>query len=140
MTWYYRNTPVLEVPESAKSFVYCITNLINNKKYIGFKLFYFAKTKIVKGKRKRIYEISDWKSYWSSSLELQSDIQSLGESSFKREILYLAPNKAVGKYLELRTQIDLRVLEYPQLYYNGYVGGRFHKNHLKKWLLFQQDE
>ena len=38
-------------------FVYEIINLTNNKKYIGKKFFYSAKTKQVKGKKKK-YKVS----------------------------------------------------------------------------------
>ena len=44
-------------------FVYEITNLTNNRKYIGKKLFYSAKTKQVKGKKKRFKVFSDWQTY-----------------------------------------------------------------------------
>lgn len=135
MTWLYQDQPFLDIPESSKSFVYLITNLITNRKYIGFKLFHFAKFKSIKGKRKRVYEESDWRTYWSSSEELKHDVLNLGVASFTREILYLAPTKSIGKYLELKTQMDLRVLEHPDLYYNSYVGGRFHKNHIKQLLI-----
>ena len=57
-------------------FVYEITNLTNNRKYIGKKFFYSAKTKQVKGKKKKIKVPSDWQTYFGSSdiLKLTTDL------------------------------------------------------------------
>jgi len=111
-------------------YVYLITNNTNNKKYIGKKLFWFSKTRTVKGKKKREKVLSDWKEYWSSSEDLKKDVRELGEQNFTREILYLCSNKGTLSYLELREQIDRRVLETNE-YYNGFVGGKINKTHIK---------
>lgn len=111
-------------------FVYLITNNIDDRKYVGKKLFWFTKTKTVKGKKKKEKYISDWKTYWSSSEELKDDVKRLGEENFTREILYLCDNKGTMSYLELREQIDRRVLENNN-YYNAFVGGKIHKKHVK---------
>jgi hypothetical protein len=58
-------------------FVYQITNLTNGKKYIGKKLFYSAKTKQVKGKKKRYKASSDWQTYYGSSDILKQDVLQL---------------------------------------------------------------
>lgn len=111
-------------------YVYLITNKLNGRKYIGKKLFWFSKTRVVKGKKKKEKVLSDWESYWSSSEELKKDVKELGEENFTREILYLCSNKGTMSYLELREQIDRRVLETDE-YYNGFVGGKIHKSHVK---------
>ena len=111
-------------------FVYLITNNIDDRKYVGKKLFWFTKTKTVKGKKKKEKYISDWKTYWSSSEEVKDDVKRLGEENFTREILYLCDNKGTMSYLELREQIDRRVLENNN-YYNAFVGGKIHKKHVK---------
>ena len=72
-------------------FVYRITNLINNRKYIGKKqCLTLKKRPPLKGKKnRRISEVeTDWKSYTSSSKELNEDISKLGKKSFKFEILF----------------------------------------------------
>ncbi len=51
--WIYNNKPLEEIPEKAYGYVYLITNNQTGKKYIGKKLFWFSKTKQVKGKKKR---------------------------------------------------------------------------------------
>jgi hypothetical protein len=111
-------------------YVYLITNKTNNKKYIGKKLFWFSKTRTVKGKKKREKIVSDWKQYFSSSEDLKKDVRELGEHNFIREILYLCNNKGTLSYLELREQVDRRVLESDE-YYNAFIGGKINKSHVK---------
>ena len=43
--WYYNNELIEELPEGSVGFVYLITNLTNNRKYIGKKLAQFKRTK-----------------------------------------------------------------------------------------------
>jgi hypothetical protein len=129
--WIYQNREFTEdMIEKYLGYVYLITNKTNNRKYIGKKLFWFSKTRVIKGKKKKEKVLSDWQKYWSSSEELKKDVQTLGESNFTREILYLCSNKGTMSYLELREQIDNRVLETDE-YYNGFVGGKIHKSHVK---------
>lgn len=111
-------------------FVYLITNKTNGRKYIGKKLFWFSKTRSVKGKKKKEKALSDWQQYWSSSEELKNDVKSLGEENFTREILHLCLFKGTLSYLELREQMDRRVMETVE-YYNAFVGGKIHKKHVK---------
>jgi hypothetical protein len=129
--WIYKNKQ-FEDSEIDKyiGFVYLITNKTNNRKYVGKKLFWFTKTRTIKGKKKREKAFSDWKMYWSSSEELKGDVKNLGEENFTREILHLCMNKGTMSYLELREQIDRRVLETNE-YYNAFVGGKIHKSHVK---------
>lgn len=129
--WKYQNKEFTEEDIGDNlGFVYLITNLQTNRKYIGKKLFWFSKTKMVNKKKKKVKALSDWPVYWSSSEELKSDVKSLGEENFTREILYLCKTKGTMSYLELREQIDRRVMETDD-YYNAFVGGKIHKKHVK---------
>lgn len=112
-------------------YVYLITNKVDNKKYIGKKLFWFTKTKTVKGKKKREKVLSDWKTYWSSSDELKEDVKRLGEENFTREILFLCKNKGTMSYIEAREQFSNRVLELPEQWYNGIINCKIHRSHVK---------
>ena len=87
MTWLYQGTVVDSLPEDCVGFVYMITNLTNNRKYIGKKLAKFSKTtyktiKLKNGnkKRKKIKGKieSDWRDYYGSSNELLKDIENIG--------------------------------------------------------------
>lgn len=129
--WYYNNEPVEEIDPKYLAFVYLITCITNGKKYIGLKTTKSKKTKQVKGKKKRFTVESDWRDYWSSSVELKNDIELLGKDSFKREILYFCLNKGTANYLEAREQFDKRVLENPDLWYNGIINCRVHWSHVK---------
>ena len=77
MSWFYEEEEFVD-PKEYWGFVYIITDLINNKKYIGKKQFYFKKTKIVKGKRKRFLVDSDWKQYYGSNTELREQVDQFG--------------------------------------------------------------
>ena len=82
--WYYNNEIVEELPEGTVGFVYLITNLTNNRKYIGKKLAQFKRTKPPlkgrKNKRRSTVE-SDWREYYGSSDELSADVAELGPQS-----------------------------------------------------------
>ena len=119
-------------------FVYQITNLTNGRKYIGKKFFYSAKTKQVKGKKKKYKASSNWQTYYGSSDNLTKDVLQLGHENFNREILHLCKTKGDANYLELKQQILHGVLEHPTRYYNNYIGARIHRKHLK--LDFMPDE
>lgn len=126
MSWYYKDKLVTELPEDCEAFVYLITNLTNDKKYVGKKLAKFKTTKPpLKGKKnkRRGYKESDWRTYWGSSDHLNADVLELGEDKFRREILYYCPSRGVASYLEAREQFERRVLETDD-YYNGIINVR----------------
>ena len=126
MEWKYNDILVDELPEGCEGFVYLITNLTNDKKYIGKKLARFKKTKPpLKGKKnKRRSTIeSDWRDYWGSSDRLNEDVALLGPSNFTREILYYCTSRSELSYLEAREQFDRKVLETDE-YYNGIINVR----------------
>ena len=140
MTWYYQENIIDIVPEDCIGFVYCITNLVTERKYIGKKLAKFSKTsyktvKLKNGtkKKKKIRSKvdSDWKEYYGSSTELTADIEKLGKENFKREILHYCKSKAECTYIEARTQFERKVLESDD-YYNGQISCRIHKSHIKQ--------
>lgn len=139
MTWYYNNQPVLELNEDCVGFVYLITNLTNQRKYIGKKLAKFSKTtyKMVtlkngtKKRKKFKGKIdSDWLDYYGSSIELNKDVASLGKDNFTREILFFCKSKAECSYIEAREQFSRKVLESDD-YYNGQISVRVHGSHIK---------
>ena len=128
MTWLFNDTPVEELPEGCVGFVYLITNLTNNRKYIGKKLAQFSRTKPpLKGRknRRRSKVESDWRDYYGSNDELNLDVQALGTQNFKREILYYCGSKSELSYVEAREQFTHKVLESDE-YYNGHIRVRVH--------------
>lgn len=136
MTWQYLNKPfksedLQKLPENLVGFVYLITNLENNKKYVGQKKFYASKTIQKNKKKKKIKIESDWEKYWSSSEELKLDVEKISPDKFKREIIRLCLSKSEMNYYELEEQILRKVL-LSEDYYNSYIGGRINRKHLKK--------
>ena len=131
MTWYYRGQQFKEEDiGDAYGYVYCITNLTNNKKYIGKKFFSKAGYKQVKGKRKKIRKPSDWLTYWGSNKYLCEDVKNLGENNFQREILHLCKTRSECAYLELKEQMVNCVLE-SEDFYNDWIMVKIRKSNLK---------
>lgn len=130
MQWTYKGNVVEEIPQGYVGFVYIITNLTNNKKYIGKKLAQFKKSRPpLKGKKnRRKYTVeSDWRDYWGSSDNLKADVEALGENQFSREILHWCVNRSELSYIEAQEQFDRRVLESDD-YYNGIINVRVGKS------------
>lgn len=129
--WLYRGTPLKsEDIGDNYGFIYIITDLRNNKKYVGKKLFWSKKTRQVKGKKKRSVVESNWMDYYGSSLELLVEIESAGQDSFKREVLHLCKSKGECNYWEAYEQFTRGVL-LSEEYYNGHIWVRVHRSHLK---------
>ena len=131
--WTYQGREVTEDEiESHTGFVYLITNLTNNKKYVGKKLFKSTRTKTIKGKRKKVKSDSDWRDYYGSNAILKEDVKRLGPENFKREILKLCKSKGTANYFEMKYQIQFEVLERPDEYYNEWIIVKVHRSHIKK--------
>ena len=136
--WTYQGSEINELPEDCVGFVYIITNITTDRKYIGKKLAKFSKTtqktvKLKNGtkKKKKIRSKidSDWRDYYGSSPELTKDVESIGKDNFKREILYYCKSKSECSYIEAREQFSRRVLESKD-YYNGHIQVRVHGSHI----------
>jgi hypothetical protein len=107
-------------------FIYKITNLTNDKKYIGKKQCQsIRKRPPLKGKKNKRHEKieTDWKTYTSSSNELNKDLEQLGKDSFKFEILRWCDSKWELSYYEARLQFKEEVLLRND-YYNGIINVR----------------
>lgn len=129
--WLYKGKPFTEEQiGSNTAFVYEITNLRNNKKYIGKKVFNFVRRTTQKGKKVKVLKPSDWKKYFGSNKVLIEEVKTHGEDDFKREILHLCKNKGQANYLELKEQILKGALE-SDAYYNEWIRVRIHKSHTK---------
>lgn len=133
MNWIYQGE--LFKPEQigdAVGFVYVIVNLKTDKRYIGKKLFTFAKTRgPLKGKtRKRRSRImSDWESYYGSNKELQADVDELGAENFSRTILTLCKTKGLCSYYEIKHIIESEALLRDN-FYNQWVSCKITRSHL----------
>ena len=134
--WTYQNKP-FEPDEDELSqwvgFVYLITELDTNKKYVGKKFFWsIRKLPPLKGqKRKRTKKAqSDWKDYYGSSEELKLLVEKKGGDAYHREILRLCKTKGECSYYEAKEQFDRDVLLRDD-YYNAFIGCKIHAKHIK---------
>ncbi len=128
------------VDENTFGFIYEITNTVTNKKYIGKKQCQSRiKRKPLKGKtRNRIdYKESDWKSYTSSSNDLNEELKKYGKEKFIFKILRTCDSKWALAYFEIKEQIDRDVL-FKEEYHNGIINcriGKAPKAELEKYRL-----
>lgn len=76
---------------------------------------------------KRVLTETDWRKYWSSNKEIQKEVKELGDSHFKRTILYACESKKSMAYLENKILFGKEVLERPDLYKNDNIGGSFYR-------------
>ena len=143
MSWKYKGRnyklPKDATPNDLYGFVYCITNRATDKKYIGKKFFWKAKTLPITKTRKRRKKLkveSDWKDYWGSNKHLQEDIKNCGQDMFYREILHLCKTKGECAYMETKEQFDREVL-LNENYYNGIINCRIGSKSVKN--LFTND-
>ena len=128
MSWIYKGEIVEDIGNYI-GFVYIITNLRTERKYIGKKNFYFSKTKQLKGKKKKYKVESDWKDYFGSNEELNHHVNIFGQDCFRREILRFCSSKGEMSYFEAKYQFQYDVLESDQ-YYNSWISCKIHKKHL----------
>lgn len=120
-------------------FIYSITNLENNKFYIGKKQLIsvtnkklgkkeLAEQPIKPGRKvtkKKVTSESNWLSYWGSNKILLEDIKQLGYEKFEREIICICPTKKLLTYYEAKYQMQNNVLISNS--YNDSIFGHFYR-------------
>ncbi len=132
--WYYNNEQFDDTPEAYQGFVYLITELDTDKKYIGKKNFWRPKTLPKNSKRTRRIKTrveSNWRSYYGSNKEVQILVERKGSSNYKREILRLCSTKGEMSYYEAKLQFEYDVLLSDE-YYNEFIGCKIHSKHIRK--------
>jgi len=131
-----------DFPETCYGFVYKITNLENNKVYVGRKILQntlnkkLTKKEMVeqtgpgrKPTKKRVLKESNWLTYWGSNRVLLADITQLGQDNFKREIIKLTFSKKQLTYYELHYQCVFGVLLEDS--YNDNITGKYFRKDLE---------
>lgn len=110
-------------------FIYRITCKVNNRQYIGKKQCTTVKKRApLKGKKNKRCEVceTDWKTYTSSSRELNNDILEYGKDNFIFEIIKFCESKFALAYEEAKIQFREEVL-FSDNYYNGIINLRLSK-------------
>ena len=132
--WIYEGKPFdSDQIEDNIGFVYLITDLTNDKKYIGKKNFWSTRRlPPLKGKTRRrtVKKESDWKEYFGSSEYVKLLLEESGQERFKREIIRLCKSKGEMSYYEAKEQFDREVL-FSDEYYNEFIGCKIHAKHVK---------
>ena len=130
--WIFNGHPFLsEDINDSFGFVYCITNLLDGRKYIGRK--YFYQLRKPRGKTRRVRSESNWKKYYGSSDELNEERRRVGNNAFfKREILSLQATKGRVNFEETRQLFLNNVLtetldDGTPAYYNSNILGRYYR-------------
>lgn len=130
--WLYNGEVVETIDEEYVGFVYLLTHQSSGRMYVGKKLSSsIKKLPPLKGKKNKRHKKveTDWRDYYSSS-ELVQQLVKEGEV-FKRDILHFCKTKGELSYVELKEQVDRKVLLLPETYYNNIVQCRIHGNHVK---------
>ena len=126
--WLYEGKPFSsEDIQEYYGFVYCITNILSGRRYIGRK--YFWSLRKPRGKTRRVRSESDWKRYYGSSDELNVERKEVGNFAFRREILSLHETKGICNYEETRQLFINNVLSEElngvPAFYNSNILGRY---------------
>ena len=147
--WLFKNkviSSVDEMPQNTYGFIYLVTHIPTNRKYIGKKVLYFErnvklskrelnelkaerKAKGIGGRvplKKKVIKESDWKTYFGSQQEIKELVKSEKESDFKREILKFVGNKKHLTYFECKYLFINEVLENNQEYINDNILAKFY--------------
>jgi hypothetical protein len=136
MTWYYKDKPFTsDMICEYVGFVYEITDLSNDKKYIGKKgLVSKRKLPPLKGQKRRRVKIieTDWQDYTGSNDVLNQLVEEYGIEKFYREILHLCKSKSEMSYYEAKLQFETDCLLKPEQYYNEFIGCKINRRHLIK--------
>lgn len=117
------------VDELPYGFIYEVRNTKTDRKYIGKKqIFRTVKRPPLKGKKNKRHIVveTDWKTYTTSSNEVNEDILKLGKEHFKFDIIRWCCSKSELAYYEAKLQFEHDVL-LSEAYYNGIINLRIGK-------------
>ena len=129
--WYYKGKLFNSTDiKNAYGMIYLIEEISTGRLYIGQKMLWTKKPRMVNKKKKMIKAESDWKKYFSSSNYIINKVETEGSSDFKRHVLVLCISAGQMNYTELKLQMDLRAMESDN-YINGFVGGKISSSHIK---------
>jgi len=152
--WLYKNEVIDSIdkmPENTYGFIYQVTHLPTNRKYIGKKVLYFErnvkigkrelqalkeerKAKGIGGRtpaKKKVIKESDWKTYYGSQTEIKELVNKGKESDFSREILKFVDNKKHLTYYECKYLFIYEVLENNEEYINDNILAKFYSRDFK---------
>jgi hypothetical protein len=131
MSWLYKGKEIedSDIPAKAQGFIYLITYLPTNQKYIGRKLLTKAHRRQKNKKIIRTRVESDWREYWSSSPDVKQLVEEKGADNFVREILVFADTKGQLNYLEEKFLYCVGALE-SEVWLNSNIRSKMYKRNI----------
>lgn len=129
--WQYNGRDVIDSDvDGFFGFVYVITDLCDNRLYVGKKFLLKPTKKRVKLKNgktrlQKILVSSDWPTYFSSN-KIIGELSTETPERFHREILVFCKGKGETSYMEAKIQFERNVLLDPR-YFNGIVNCRLNE-------------
>lgn len=150
--WLYKGEvigSIEQMPENTFGFVYEVTYIPTNEKYLGKKVLYFErnkrlgkkaletlreerKTKGLRGKtplKQKVVTESDWLIYLGSHNRIKQLVKEGKDDQFSKKILEFAFDKKHLTYLETKHQFSNSVLENTE-YINDNILGKFFRKDL----------
>ena len=152
--WLFENRVIADIqdmPESCYGFIYMVTHIPTNRKYIGKKVLFFERN-VKLGKKekeellqerknqgiggrvpskKKVVKESDWKTYYGSQAEIVKLVKEGDKSNFRREILKFVNNKKHLTYYECKYLFIYEVLENNEEYINDNILAKFYSRDFK---------
>jgi len=148
--WTYKSIPVnsiKDMPENTYGFIYVVTHIPTDRKYLGKKVLFFERNKRL-GKRalnalrlerkakgiggrvplkQKIITESDWQTYYGSQKEIINLVKEGNKADFQREILQYVKDKKQLTYFECKYLFINEVLETRNNYINDNILGKFYR-------------
>lgn len=140
-------TEISDMPEGTYGFIYEVTHLKTQQKYIGKKVLFFERNKRL-GKRalealrlerkskgiggrtplkQKIITESDWLSYFGSHLKIKQLLKDDGPLAFSKKIIQYVPNKKQLTYFECKHLFINEALDSRNNYINDNILGKFYR-------------
>ena len=149
VSWRYKDkliTEISDMPEGTYGFIYKVTHLPTQKKYIGKKVLFFERnvklgkkeTEALREERKaagiggrvpakkKVVKESDWKTYYGSQTEIKALVKESNPADWTREILDFVPTKKLLTYYEIKHIFKNDALE-DQDFLNDNILGKFYQ-------------
>ena len=127
--WHYNGSPLLEIPDGVIGFVYCITNRLTGRKYIGKKNFFKMKTRSINKQPHKERVQSDFIEYYGSNSQINVDVLVNGPEHFHRDILVLCTSISMMSYWETKYIFMADAIVSPN-FYNEWVTCKITNKHV----------
>lgn len=153
VNWRYKEklvTEIADMPEGTYGFIYRVTHIPTQKKYIGKKVLFFERnvklgkreTEALKEERKaagiggrvpakkKVIKESDWKTYYGSQDEIKKLARESRPEDWTRDILEFVPTKKLLTYYEIKHIFTNDALENND-FLNDNILGKFYQKDFK---------